>query len=121
MTAGFDYRELTFTDYALATDKTAIYPGAGHGSSHALAYVGLGLGEAGEVQNQIKKVLRDDDGVITQERREAISAELGDLLWYAARVARELHLDLGMVAKDNLVKLASRKSRDVIKGSGDTR
>jgi NTP pyrophosphatase (non-canonical NTP hydrolase) len=112
---------LDFDNYQRATGETAVYPESGTGSALALAYVGLGLGEAGEIQGKIKKVLRDDGGVLTGEKRSAIAAEVGDLLWYAAQVATELNLPLGFIAEQNLAKLASRKERGVLQGSGDNR
>ena len=81
---------LTFNDYQNATTATAIYPGAGTGTINALAYVGLGLGEAGEVQGKLKKVIRDNNSIVTDEHRHNIAAELGDVLWYVARTAAEL-------------------------------
>ena len=87
----------------------------------ALAYVGLGLGEVGELQGKIKKVLRDDNGLLTGEKRDAMIGELGDVLWYAARLADELNIGLGVVAEMNLAKLQSRKDRGVLTGSGDDR
>ncbi len=113
--------ELTFTEYQLKVAETAIYPEVGTGSMLALAYVGLGLGEAGEVQGKIKKILRDDNGVVSDAKREAILAEVGDLLWYAARVVDELDSSLELVAEGNLHKLNSRKERGVLGGSGDER
>lgn len=99
--------------------QTAIYPG--RGSILGLAYVGLGLGEAGEVQGKIKKVLRDNGGEITDEFRIAIMKELGDVLWYAAMVADEIGISLDAVAYQNLAKLADRQERGVLTGSGDER
>ena len=87
----------------------------------ALSYTSLGMGEAGEVQGKIKKVIRDSGGMITDEVRMAIAGELGDTLWYLAAVADELGLNLGDIAQANLNKLADRKDRGVIEGSGDTR
>lgn len=110
-----------FNEYQDRAATTAIYPGAGSGSVMALAYLGLGLGETGEVQGKLKKVLRDSDGTVTPEAREAIAGELGDVLWYVAMLARELNLSLDDIATDNLEKLAWRAQRGVIKGSGDTR
>jgi NTP pyrophosphatase (non-canonical NTP hydrolase) len=112
---------LTFDDYQSGTAHTAIYPEAGTSSALALAYVGLGLGEAGEIQGKIKKILRDDNGVLTKEKRLAISKELGDLLWYAARTAEEIRIPLSMCAQANLDKLSDRKDRGVLTGSGDER
>lgn len=107
--------------YQTKVAETAIYPGSGTGSAAALSYVGLGLGEAGEVQGKIKKILRDDAGVVTDGARIGIMKELGDLLWYVARTASELSLDLDAVAYQNLEKLADRKDRGVLQGSGDDR
>lgn len=112
---------LTFEVYQLATDATAIYPEAGEGTKLALAYVGLGLGEVGEVQGKLKKVIRDDEGLLTPEKREAICAEIGDVLWYCARLATELGCSLESIANDNLQKLLGRKERGTISGSGDQR
>lgn len=112
---------LTFQEYQLTASGTAIYPGAGTGSVMALAYLGLGLGEAGEVQGKLKKILRDDAGVLSPEKRQAILDELGDVLWYVANLASELDAGLEDIAADNAEKLAGRKARGVLTGSGDNR
>lgn len=112
---------MDFDEYQYRATRTAIYPDAGTGSALALAYVGLGLGEAGEVQGKIKKVLRDNGGVLTQEARETISDELGDLLWYVAQACREIGVPMKLVAHDNIEKLADRAARGVLQGSGDSR
>lgn len=76
-----------------------------------LAYSGLGLaGEAGEVADQIKKLIRDDGG-ISPERMRKIKLELGDVLWYTAAVARELGFTLNEIAEENLKKLEARYER----------
>ncbi len=108
-------------DYQQRTNSTAIYPEANTGSLLALSYVGLGLGEAGEVQGKIKKVLRDSSGHVTGSAREDIIDELGDVCWYVARLAAELGEPLSAVFTRNLEKLESRKERGVLKGSGDNR
>ncbi len=108
-----------FTEYQTAANSVAVYPG--QGTVIGLAYTGLGLGEAGEVQGKIKKILRDDNGVITPEKRAALSKELGDLLWYIAQTATELTLSLATIAEENIAKLLDRTERGVIKGSGDDR
>lgn len=116
----------SFAAYQTTTRTTAIYPGSkthGDGTSMtALSYLGLGLAsEAGEVAGKIKKVIRDDDGVVTPERREAILDEVGDTLWYLARVVDQLGASLGSVAANNLSKLKDRSNRDALNGSGDNR
>lgn len=110
---------MQFSDYQRQTAATAIYPG--QGTITGILYTGLGLGEAGEVQGKLKKVLRDSNGVVTDEARAAIAKELGDLLWYVSQTASELDLDLGEVAEGNLRKLAGRAERGTLQGSGDDR
>ena len=88
----------------------------------ALEYLTLGLcSEAGEVAGKLKKVIRDFDGVIDEEKAQQLSLEIGDVLWYVAQLATTLGLQLSEIAEDNLNKLASRKSSGTIKGSGDYR
>ena len=112
---------MTFDEYQEATAATAIYPEVGTGSQIALAYVALGLSEAGEIQGKVKKMIRDDGGILTDEKRDAIRAEIGDTLWYLARVAEEIGTTLAVAARENIVKLADRQARNVISGSGDLR
>ncbi len=78
-------------------------------------------GEAGEVADKVKKVIRDRGGVFDADTREAIKLELGDVLWYVAQLASELGYDLNEVADANLQKLSSRAARGRIGGSGDQR
>lgn len=87
-----------------------------------IAYNALGItGEAGEIADHVKKMLRDDDGILTPERRLSIVKELGDVLWYVANMARRLEVSLETVAQMNLVKIEDRTSRNVQSGSGDSR
>ena len=109
---------MELNSYQQAARRTAAYPDVG---SNAI-YPTLGLtGEAGEVADKVKKVLRDRDGVFDNATRESICLELGDVLWYVAQLANELGYDLEEVASANLAKLASRAARDRIAGSGDHR
>ena len=97
---------------------SAIYPDKGHN----FVYPTLGLvGEAGEVAEKVKKVLRDSGGVVTEETKQTIAGELGDVLWYVAALSTELGLDLSAVARSNIEKLQSRKLRGKLSGSGDNR
>ena len=109
---------MNFTDYQTKARKTAKYPVIGHG----VIYPTLGLvNEAGEVAGKIKKVFRDKDGQISDETREALKAELGDVLWYLAQIATELDLSLDEIAEANIAKLLDRLERGKIKGDGDNR
>ena len=112
---------LGFNYYQQEAFKTAKYPEFGTGSLTALAYTGLGLGEAGEVQGKIKKIFRDCGGTITPEKKEEIASEMGDVLWYLALMATELGFDFEHIAQKNLDKLSGRTVRGTIGGSGDNR
>ena len=109
---------MDFNDYQTKSRKTAGYPAIGH----PVIYPTLGLvNEAGEVAGKIKKVFRDKSGQFSEETREALQAELGDVLWYLAQVATELDLSLDEIAEYNLAKLYDRLERGKIKGDGDNR
>ncbi len=109
---------MTFEDYQAKARTTAIYPNIG--SNHLYPTLGL-VSEAGEVAGKIKKIMRDDGGVLSDEKRENLVGELGDVLWYAAQLATELGISLEDVAAKNLEKLLSRKERGTLQGSGDNR
>lgn len=82
----------------------------------SFVYPALGLaGEAGEVLEHIKKIVRNDFGAISKERREKVKGELGDVLWYLARLAYEFDLSLETIAKENLKKLQQRDREGKIK------
>jgi len=109
---------MTFEEYQRRSRESAIYPNQGKN----FVYPTLGLsGEAGEVAEKVKKAIRDEGGVIVKERRADLRKELGDVLWYVAQLASELGLSLDDVAEENLQKLASRKNRGQLHGSGDNR
>jgi len=109
---------MTFDDYQKISRTTAIYPNVGQN----FIYPTLGLtGEAGEVAEKIKKVIRDNNGVMDDAARQSINKELGDVLWYVAQLATELNLTLDAIAASNIEKINSRKQRDAIHGNGDTR
>lgn len=106
---------LTFDEYQTGARRTLLAE-----NEHLLAYLALGLGgEAGEIQNKIKKVLRGD--YPAEAIRDDLQAELGDVLWYLAVLADALGLSLAEIAQANLDKLASRQQRGQLRGSGDTR
>ena len=113
-----EFSDETFNNYQQATAQTAKYP-----SDQALEYLSLGIAsEAGEVAGKMKKWIRDGDAKMTRgEWVQAMSSEIGDVLWYAARLADELDLSLSQIAEDNMDKLLDRKARGMIGGSGDNR
>jgi len=97
---------------------------AGYDEKYKVIYPALGLGnEAGEVLGKVKKWLRGDDGegIISNERKDALKEELGDVLWYLAVLSHDLGLSFDDVAKTNINKLQSRNKRGTIKGDGDKR
>jgi len=134
--AMYEYQRIAIT--------SAIYPGKG--TPFGLMYAALGLAEAGEVQNKVKKAFRDD-GVITfeehelqtdhgpmpdgymsvsfkqlpDERRAQIIKELGGVLWCIAAVCDEIGASMSDVALKNLEELCSRGERGTLQGDGDDR
>ncbi len=110
---------MEFNEYQKRALETAL-----HKKEHKVIYPALGLGnEAGEVMGKIKKWLRGDDGdgTMSDERKQALKEELGDVLWYLAVLARDLDLELDNIAQVNIDKLQSRKERGILKGDGDKR
>ena len=66
---------ITATEYQRKAKETAIFP-----ADKALEYLSLGLvGEAGEVANKVKKLIRDKKVLLDTT---VISSEIGDVLWY---------------------------------------
>lgn len=103
--------------FQAGTMATAIYPGAGTGNNEEMVYLGLGLAsEAGEVAGKIKKLIRDgtyDPG--------GLAYEIGDCLWYCARLADTIGYELEDIMEINYNKLMKRKMNDTLTGSGDSR
>jgi len=106
---------MNINTYQQEAAKTAIY-------SNKLIYPTLGLnGEAGEIANKVKKILRDSSGELQDNIRQNLIDELGDVLWYVAALATDLGVELSEIANRNVEKLNSRKERGMIGGSGDNR
>jgi len=107
------------SDYQGLAKETAIFP-----KEKALEYLSLGLvGEAGEIANKVKKVIRDRKGIINKQTELAdnVADEIGDVLWYCAMLSDYIGADLGEIMNKNLNKLDSRKKRGTLGGSGDNR
>lgn len=106
-----------FNSYQRSAAGTAIYP-----DNYKILYPALGLaGEAGEVANKVKKIVRDGPENMPKDWREQLASEIGDVLWYCAALASDLNLTLGQIAGQNLNKLAQRKEANTLSGSGDKR
>lgn len=115
-------------EYQQRALETAVYP-----KEFKTIYPALGMnGEAGEVADKVKKILRGDEGIIMKRmdtneicvsdgKREEIALEVGDVLWYCATLAHDLGYTLQEIAEMNYVKLKSREERGKIGGSGDNR
>lgn len=96
--------------------ETVVYPNPGE--NYIYPVLGL-VSEAGEVADRVKRIQRDDQGVVTEEKRREIAGELGDVLWYVAQVASEFKLSLNQVARQNVAKLGGRMDRNALHGFGD--
>jgi len=109
---------MEFNSYQITASKAAIYPNIGQN----ITYPALGLcGEAGEIAEKIKKIYRDEQGKISPETRQALTKELGDVLWYISAMCGELGVELEEVALLNLQKLNKRKETNTLNGNGDNR
>jgi NTP pyrophosphatase (non-canonical NTP hydrolase) len=117
----------TLNGYQKAATSTAVYPG--QGTFWGLNYVSLkGSGEAGEFNEKVGKLMRDDGlqptSTVTDippEKLTDMIKEIGDELWYVAAKANELGISLEEVARRNIAKLRDRQIRGVLGGSGDNR
>ncbi len=110
---------MTLDEYQEQAAKTSLMK---PGDERTLIYAALGMnGEAGEVADKVKKILRDKNGDFSQLDRDDMKKELGDVLWYVATFAKSLGISLDDVAQTNIDKLASRKARGTLQGSGDNR
>lgn len=109
---------MDFNTYQSKALTTAI----NHDSPNEIFHLALGLaGETGEVMEKLKKAVRDNNAVITDNTTDSIKKELGDVLWYIAVLSDYLGTDLQDIAESNLKKLQDRQKRGVLGGSGDSR
>ena len=108
---------MELNDYQKAALSTAIYP-----NDNNISYLALAIcGEAGELADKVKKVIRDKQGQFYIPDLTAIAMELGDILWYAANLAKVLGYDLSDIAQLNIEKINGRVERGTLHGSGDNR
>ncbi|MDE2336584.1 MAG: nucleoside triphosphate pyrophosphohydrolase family protein [Alphaproteobacteria bacterium] len=85
-----------------------------------ITYATMGLvGEAGELANKVKKLLRGDDN--REELLAGVKSEMGDVLWYLSALADDMGIPLSDIAAENIAKIRDRQSRGKIRGGGDYR
>lgn len=114
---------MKLNDYQKTAAKTDMTIGKGEGvlSIQFMDKVLGLLGESGEFAEKLKKILRDKDAKLSDTDRQELAKELGDVLWYVAVIANYLDVKLDDIAETNIQKLASRKTRGKLAGSGDNR
>jgi NTP pyrophosphatase (non-canonical NTP hydrolase) len=111
---------MEFDEYQEKASVTATF--TGKQEEHQLMYLALGIcGESGEIAEKIKKYIRNDNAVMTDETRELLKLEIGDVLWYLSQLSRVLGFSFDEAARANITKIMDRRERGVIKSSGDTR
>lgn len=82
----------------------------------------LGMnGEAGEAAEKAKKILRDHDGIVSQEMKKAIMKELADVLWYIWATADDMGYTLENVMEVGVKKVKERQETNTVHGNGDNR
>ena len=110
----FDSDEVDWADlYSAWVEKKIMTEGQARLVENTLGLVG----EAGEVAEQIKKLIRDS----SRFQNEEIMKELGDVVFYATALANIYGKGLQEVLELNIAKLDDRQRRGKLKGSGDNR
>ena len=110
---------MTLDEYQEKAAKTALFTGD---EFLDLLHWTLGVGgEAGEITEKIKKIVRDKQGHINTTDKEELAKEVGDVLWYLAILAKHLNYSFDDIAEKNLAKLQDRQKRGKLGGSGDNR
>ena len=109
--------KMDFNTYQETAVSTAIYP-----DTHRILYPALGMaGEAGEVANKVKKIIRDGTENLPEDWKDQLASEIGDVLWYCAALSNDIGIPLALIAAQNRDKLLARKQKGTLQGSGDTR
>jgi NTP pyrophosphatase (non-canonical NTP hydrolase) len=109
---------ITFDSYQCGTAWTASYPP----SMPTDVYLAMGVaGETGELVEVVKKLHRNNNGVITDEIRDKLVKEAGDVLYYLSALMLAHGVSMEDVAKTNQLKLVDRWKRNVVCSEGDNR
>lgn len=112
-----DSKGMTLNEYQQIALETAVYP-----KEYNIVYPALGMaGEAGEVADKVKKVIRDNNADFSPLKCEEIALEIGDVMWYCAVLADRIGYKLDTIARMNNRKLKSRQLRGKLGGNGDNR
>jgi NTP pyrophosphatase (non-canonical NTP hydrolase) len=110
---------MTLDEYQKEALVTAVWSGD---DMRDLAHWVLGVtGEAGEVAEKVKKIIRDYDGQVSDDAKKELIKEMGDVMWYLAVLAEHLGYKFEEVGQVNIKKLRDRQARNKIHGSGDNR
>ena len=113
---------MDFNAYQKKTRLTDLGTSAQDNLKPGWLYYALGAaGETGEMIEKIKKLFRDKKGKIDEEFQDQVKKEMGDCLWYHARLADNLGIDFDDVATENIRKLLDRLDRGKLHGDGDER
>jgi len=113
---------MDFDEYQVKTRLTDLGTSAQDNLKPGWMYYALGIsGEAGEMTEKIKKLFRDKLGVVDEEFKMHLIKEIGDQMWYQARLLDQFGIDYGDVAKHNIEKLLDRLERNKLHGDGDER
>lgn len=110
-------RGMSLNEYQQCALETAVYP-----EEYNIVYPALGIaGDAGEVADKVKKVIRDGNADFSLVKCEEIAMEIGDVMWYCAVLADRIGYKLDTIGRMNHRKLKSRQLRGKLGGSGDNR
>tara|TARA_R110001592_G_scaffold3582_7_gene20643 strand:+ start:614 stop:928 length:315 start_codon:yes stop_codon:yes gene_type:complete len=104
---------MTTTEYSEWVERKILTKGNDRLVENTLGLVG----EAGEVAEKIKKLIRDSTRFTTED----LESELGDVLFYVTALSNHLGSNLNKVMSNNVSKLDDRQERNVLRGSGDNR
>ena len=77
--------------------------------------------EASKIAGYLKKIIRDDNGIMTNSKKDKIINSLKKIVFLLQKYQKDHNLNTLDIMKKNIEKLYSRKERGVLKGSGDNR
>jgi len=113
---------MNFNEYQKECRKTDVGTAAQDCLEPGWLYYTMGIaGETGELMEKIKKLFRDNNGIIDNDFKSALIKEMGDVQWYMARLADQFDIDFEVIFRTNVKKLQSRKKRNKLHGDGDDR